>query len=126
MIISNKDYNRIKLILFIIGVNLLAIFFNIYPHLLFKFDSHFTFNYMEINFIHTTLYSVSIADFFIPVKNHIIDSFNFISQLYSQGTLIKDFFNISYLGIFGISYLVFSIFCFFRRAGEEDNFWIKI
>ena len=28
MIISNKDYNRIKLILFIIGVNLLAIFFD--------------------------------------------------------------------------------------------------
>ena len=30
------------------------------------------------------------------------------------------------MGIFGISSLVFSIFCFFRRAGEEDNFWIKI
>ena len=126
MIISNKDYNRIKLILFIVGINLLAIFFNIYPHLLFKSDSHFTFNYMARNFIHTTLYSVSIADFFIPVKNHIIDSFNFSSQLYSQGTLIKDFFNISYLGIFGISSLIFSIFCFFRRAGKENNFWIKI
>ena len=30
------------------------------------------------------------------------------------------------MGIFGISSLVFSIFCFFRRACEEDNFWIKI
>ena len=121
-----KDYNKIKLIFFLIGLNLLAILFNIYPHLLFKSDSHFTFNYMSRNFIHTTLYSVSFADFFIPVKNHFIDSFKFYSQLYSQGSLIKEFFNISYLGLFGIFSFLFSILYFFKRLNSSDSFTRKI
>lgn len=120
-IVEQKDLIKIRLILFFIGINLLAILFNIYPHLLFRLDSHFTFNYMTRNFIHTTLYSVSIVDFFVPVKNHVFDSFKFYSQLYSQGTQIRDFFNISYIGLFGISSFLFSIICFFKKFSSDDS-----
>ncbi len=125
-ICSERDYNRIILISLLIAVNLLAILFNVLPHLAFKSQSHFIFDFMSRNFVHTTLYSVSIIDFFIPIKNHVFDSFKFYNQLYSQGTLIREFFNISYLGIFGISSFIVSIIFFFKRNKSESIFPKKI
>lgn len=123
---SDRDRVKIKIVSILIMVNLLAILFNIFPHLVFRIDSHFTFRYIAKNFIHTTLYSVSIVDFFIPIKNHIFDSFKFFNQLYSQGTQIKEFFNISYLGVFGIISFLVSLGYFFKPNNTREDFSKKI
>jgi len=123
---ARRDKRKVQLLLFFLLLNIFTTLFNIYPHILFRADSFFTYQYNARNFVHTTLYSISIVDFFVPIKNHIFDSFRFFNELYKQNTLIKTFYDISYLGILGIFSFLTSIVYVFKRNGTEDSFSQKL
>jgi hypothetical protein len=119
---EGRDRKKIQIILFFILINFLVGLLNVYPHLSLKADSYFTFHYIKRNFVHTTLYGLTIVEFFIPIKNHIFEAFQFFNDLYRQNTLIKSDFDHSYLGILGIVSFCTSLMYAFKRHKPEDDF----
>lgn len=119
---ESKDRKKIQIILFFILINFVVGLFNVYPHLALKADSYFTFHYIKRNFVHTTLYGLTIVEFFIPIKNHIFETFQFFNDLYRQNTLIKSDFDHSYLGILGIVSFCTLLMYAFKRHKPEDDF----
>ena len=123
---ENRDKRKIQIILFFILINFLVGLFNVYPHLALKADSYFTFHYIKRNFVHTTVYGLTITEFFVPIKNHIFDTFQFFNDLYRQNTLIKSGFDHSYLGVLGIISFCTSLMYAFKKHKPEDDFSKKV
>ena len=126
LISQDGDKRKIQIILFFLLINFLVGLFNVYPHLALKADSHFTFHHIERNFVHTTFYGLTIVEFFIPIKNHIFETFQFFNDLYRQNTLIKSDFDHSYLGILGIVSFCTSLMYAFKKHKPEDDFSKKL
>ncbi|NSW88497.1 hypothetical protein CL651_001940 [bacterium] len=119
-----KNNSRLKVFLFFFFIGILTLIFNIYPHIMFKSDSYFTYDYMTRNFAHSTVYGISIVEFFVPVADHLINYFRFISDLYNDNTEIRINFLSSYLGIIGILSFCTAIFYSFKNV--KDSYGKKI
>ena len=62
---------RVWVFSFFLLISLLTLLFNIFPHMLFKSNNYFTYDYMTRNFSHSTVYGISIVEFFTPVLDHV-------------------------------------------------------
>ena len=69
---ENRDKRKIQIILFFILINFLVGLFNVFPHLALKADSYFTFHYIKRNFVHTTVYGLTITEFFVPIPMDVV------------------------------------------------------
>ncbi len=123
---SNKNKTKIYIVGLFILASFLTAIFNIYPHLSFRFGSHFTYDYMTRTFVHSTVYGLSIVELFVPVLDHIFESFRFLASLYSENTRIQVNFNSSYLGILGIISFCTSIVYAFKTRSLNDDFTKKL
>jgi len=119
LISTNWDKTRIFVFLFFIFIGLLTLFFNIYPHIIFKSNTYFTYDYMTRNFGHSTVYGISIVEFFVPVLDHLSSYFRFISKLYMDNTTIKINFLSSYLGVLGALSFLIAVFYAFKNIKEN-------
>ena len=115
---SNKD--KLYVFYYFILVGLLTVIFNAFPHIIFKLDSYFSYNYMARNFGHSTVYGISIVEFFTPVLDHIVYYFRLVSAIYTENTPIKINFLSSYLGILGAISFCAAIAYSFRRQYTDD------
>ncbi|MBT4634581.1 hypothetical protein HOB96_03960 [bacterium] len=126
LISSSRNLSRVYVFSLFFLVGILTLFFNIYPHLIFKSNAHFTYDYMTRNFGHSTVYGISIVEFFTPVLDHLISHFRFLSRLYMDNTTIKVNFLSSYLGILGIISFCTAIFYSFKDIQKDDVFGRKV
>mgnify|MGYP000853311694 FL=1 len=115
---SNKD--KLYVFYYFIVVGLLTVLFNTLPHIIFKVDNYFSYNYMTRNFGHTTVYGISIVEFFTPVLDHVLYYFRLVSAFYFENTTIKVNFLSSYLGILGAISFCAAILYSFRREYVDD------
>ena len=119
LISSYKNYSKLSVFLLFFLAGLATLIFNIYPHIVFRSDNYFTYDYMTRNFAHSTVYGISIVEFFVPVRDHLIDSFRFISDIYNDNTEIRINFLSSYLGVIGLLSLTTSIFYSFKNVNND-------
>ena len=115
---SNKD--KLYVLYYFIVVGLLTVIFNTFPHIIFKLDNYFSYNYMTRNFGHSTVYGISIVEFFTPVLDHVLYYFSLVSAIYTENTPIKVNFLSSYLGILGAISFCAAIVYSFRRQYADD------
>ena len=123
---SNKNKTKIYIVSLFILISFLTAVFNIYPHLNFRLASHFTYDYMTRTFVHSTVYGLSIVEFFVPTLDHVFESFRFISSLYVDNTKIQVNFLSSYLGMLGIISFCTSIVYAFKTSNLKDDFTKKL
>ena len=126
LISSSRNLSKVYVFSLFFLVGILTLFFNIYPHLIFKSNAHFTYDYMTRNFGHSTVYGISIVEFFTPVLDHLISHFRFLSRLYMDNTTIKINFLSSYLGVLGIISFCTAIFYSFKDIQKDDVFGRKV
>ena len=96
LISANVIRLRVWVFSFFLLISLLTLLFNIFPHMLFKSNNYFTYDYMTRNFSHSTVYGISIVEFFTPVLDHVNSYFRYISKLYTDNTSIRINFLSSY------------------------------
>ncbi|RZP15794.1 MAG: hypothetical protein EVA30_03765 [Candidatus Dadabacteria bacterium] len=125
LISANVIRLRVWVFSFFLLISLLTLLFNIFPHMVFKSNNYFTYDYMTRNFSHSTVYGISIVEFFTPVLDHVNSYFRYISKLYTDNTSIRINFLSSYLGILGILSFLISIFYTFKKT-KDDEFSKKL